>query len=259
MSKLSELAAIARAWIQARMAAGSRGRTDDPLEFEDIRSGAPPIILRASARVSATKAPNVSAETPKPTAAIEESDEEFDDIQLLGRDESYDSEGWSAFQSTMRMVESSNVYAYGFQPENNRSGILYVTFLNWAPKDMGGDASREGAGPTYAYYDFPIAKYKAFEAEASSSAGSAVWDFCRVRHSAFEHQHTYRLIQTAGDYVPRKATAGGLKARSVRNSGPARQQLLPRSTAYRQVHPGRDYAASPNRAQPNRGRPDRRS
>jgi hypothetical protein len=242
------------------MARNSRDQVEDLLSHQDQRTGPPPV--NPPSRPPGPPAPP----NQPPSDPDDDPDERFDDIQLFGRDESYDAEGWEEFQAKMRQVASSNVYAYGFQQETAASGILYVTFLNWTPKDFRGDGSREGAGPTYAYYDFPTAKYKAFEAEAASSAGSAVWDFCRVRHSAFEHQHTYRLIQTAGEYVPRKATAGGFKRRNtnqgkgqlkLNQGGFARQQLPSQKIAFRKVLPPRNYAASPNRGAPNRGSPNR--
>jgi hypothetical protein len=248
MSRLSELAALAREWIRRKMSGGrsAAGSADAdegslPPVLNDRRQGAPPI-------------------------AKEDKEDEppYSKVQLFGRDESYYEETWQAFQASMRTVSSSNVYAYGFQHETATSGILYVTFLDWAPKVFGGDGSRSGPGPTYAYYDFPAAKFRLFQSEAEASAGSAVWDFCRVRHSAFEHQHTYRLIQTAGDYVPRKATAGGYKARNtnqgkgqakLNRGGGARQQLAPQEIKFRKMLP--DRRAAPNRGLPDRGEPNR--
>lgn len=239
-SKLARLAAAASAYIARRVAAG----------FEEGRElGSPP------------------PKSPTGNAPAGDDDDDYTPIQLLGRDEGYDEQGWAEFVSKMRQVNSSNVYAYGFQREDANKGILYVTFLNWTPREFGGDGSRSGPGPTYAYYDFPWSKYRAFEAEAASSAGGAVWDYCRVRHSMFEHQHTYRLIQTAGDYVPRKVTAKGYKERQVANigigkrGGHARQQLDEREVAFRRVLPQKayppDYHAGPNRGRPNRGEPNR--
>lgn len=200
----------------------------------------------------------------RPITGSDEPDDEYDDIELLGRDYSYAPEEYEKLiNSQMRLVNSSNVYGYAYQAETERMGILYVQFLNWTPKDLGGDGSREGPGPLYAYYNFPAMKFKQFEAMAESSAGSAVWDYCRVRHSKFEHQHTYRLISTVGEYVPRRVTSKGFKSRSVApiGIGPRKQakrsQLLPESIDFRRQLPTRNYAATPNRGAPNRGAPNR--
>lgn len=260
-SKLARLAAAASAYIAKRIAAGfgKSADSDPPGSYKDR--------LRKQAAEGSEFGPPRPPSPPRPptgNAPTGDDDEEYTPIQLLGRDEGYDERGWAEFVATMRQVESSNVYAYGFQREDASKGILYVTFLNWSPKIFGGDGSRSGPGPTYAYYDFPLSKYRAFESEAASSAGLAVWDFCRVRHSMFEHQHTYRLVQSGGDYVPRKVTAKGFKARQVANigighrGGHARQQLQPQNIAFRSVLPPRNTAA-PNRAGPNRGTPNRGS
>lgn len=190
--------------------------------------------------------------------------EEFDDLELLGRDASYDREEWERLQaSQIRVVKSSNVYSYVYEPETNSKGILFVTFLDWEPGMKAED--RSGPGPTYAYYDFPLAKYNQFAEMAASSAGSAVWDYCRVRQTVHEHQHRYRLIQVSGDYVPRKATARGFKGRTLVAPGrgplerkgvfqrPGLQRLtLPHRQAFR-----RSTKPDVNRGVPNRGAPNR--
>lgn len=201
-----------------------------------------------------------SIEPPRSRPLDPDDDEPDDEIEYLGRGEQYDEETWPQFLANMRQVSSSNVYAYGFVAETRSMGILYVTFLNWTPKDFGGDGSRSGPGATYAYYNFPVMKFRAFQSMAESSAGSAVWDYCRVRHSVFEHQHTYQLVSTSGDYVPRKATAKGFKRRQVaaagmgRRQAHSRQQLPEQAMAFRKVLPNR---GSPNRGSPNRGQPNR--
>ncbi len=260
-SKLARLAAAASAYIARRVAAGF-GRNQSP--------PSQPSGYKARLRKQAEEGRELGSPPPKsPTgnAPTGDDDDDYTPIQLLGRDEGYDEQGWAEFVSKMRQVNSSNVYAYGFQREDANKGILYVTFLNWTPREFGGDGSRSGPGPTYAYYDFPWSKYMAFQSAAASSAGGAVWDYCRVRHSMFEHQHTYRLIQTAGDYVPRKVTAKGYKERQVANigigkrGGHARQQLDAQPMAFRRVLPQKayppDYHAGPNRGKPNRGEPNR--
>ena len=131
--------------------------------------------------------------------SAEDDDDEFDDIETLGRDYSYDEDDMQLLDAKMRQVSSSNVYGYAFQSETKTMGILYVTFLEHTPKDSGGSGVRgKGPGSTYAYYNFPVRKFKQFESMAETSAGGAVWDYCRVRHSMFEHQHTYRLSDTKG-------------------------------------------------------------
>jgi hypothetical protein len=145
-------------------------------------------------------------------------------------------------------------------------GILYVTFLEYTPVSAGGTGDRgDGPGATYAYYDFPLAKYRQFATMAESSAGGSVWDYCRVRHLASEHQYTYRLAATTGEYVPRKATAGGFKERNLPNPGMGkrgyrRSTLDPRHMAgNRQLPQRRSADGRPNQGKPNRGEPNRGS
>lgn len=176
-------------------------------------------------------------------------DEGFDDIQLLGRDASYDRQDWEVVQQQMRLTPgSSNVYGYYFEFESRTTGILYVTFLGTIP---GG--GRGGAGPTYAYYTVPAAVYHRFQRECESSAGSAVWDNLRIRGTIWGHQFTYRLIQPGGDYVPRKATQKGFRTRNVPAIGTGRRSYQ-RSTLPERLFP---LKAKPDRGEPNRGEPDR--
>lgn len=200
--------------------------------------------------------------TPPPVPPIglstDDDDDDYDDIGRFGRDITYlGQDYWQKFSAQMRRVESSNVWAYGYEPETDRMGILYVTFLDYVPKGAGGDGQKKNApGPTYAYYDFPLRKFQAFEKMAESSAGSAVWDYCRVRHSVWEHQHRYRLVSVSGNYIPRKATQRGFAARRLLGVGEGSE----RGTARRSTLPPRKFATSrvlPNRAAPNRGRPNR--
>lgn len=195
----------------------------------------------------------------------DDDEDRFDNITILGRDKSYDADDWAEVSQKMRLVSSSNVYGYLFQLESRTSGILYVQYLDYTPSSqaMGGTGERGGPGPVYAYYDIPLAKYKSFEAMAESSAGGAVWDYCRVRGSKFEHQHNYRLIQTSGDYVPRKTTAAGFKPRNtaaigigkrnkrLRDGGHARKQLQAQTFHWKRILPN----GAPNRGTPDRGRP----
>lgn len=160
----------------------------------------------------------------RPPSAQEQRDvkhvqEVYDNVQLLGRDRSYDSPGAiNQLMTQMRLVNSSNVWGYFYELENDprkpTSGILYVTFRAEAPK---GGERPHSAGPTYAYYDVPIKKYKEFERASDASAGKAVWDYMRVRGAMWNHQHRYRFIQSTGDYIPRKATKRGLRVRHAQN------------------------------------------
>jgi hypothetical protein len=198
----------------------------------------------------------------------------------MGRSAVYDPELWQRLQqSQSRVVSSSNVYSYVWEWEGNESGILYVTYLNWTPGMKAKD--RSGPGNTYAYYDFPRAKFLEFESASSESAGMAVWDYCRVRGTQHAHQHRVALVAASGQYVPRKATANGFKRRMLIRAGMplAKRKLyasiakqvhgvkslnqlsdeqLPtgfqRSTLSNQSFPDR---GNPNRGSPNRGRPNR--
>lgn len=212
---------------------------------------------------------------PAPSSSLPSTnDDPEQEIELLGRDASYhDRDFQNVIDNEIRVVKSSNVYSYYFEPENSASGILFVTFLFWEPGVKADE--RDGPGLTYAYYDFPNAKFQAFNSEAASSAGKAVWDFCRERGSVHGHQHRYRLIQSSGDYVPRKATANGFAERTLVSPGlspTARRQTFRRSES-RTSHPagqffkrntldrtpgaGRILRGTPNRGNPNRGEPNR--
>lgn len=299
MSRLTRLARAASAYGQRRAATASdaprslpgllgqlagffrgrntsqrRGVPQPPGDMETL-PGAPPQGPPRIPPVTNWRRPPDDDEPPDgptgnaPLGGDDDGDQQrqFDDITIFGRDKSFDTDDWQEVHARLRLVDSSNVYGYYFQPESRTMGILYVQFLDYTPKAAGGSGERGGPGPTYAYYDVPIAKYRQFEAMADDSAGGAVWDYCRVRGSKFEHQHTYRLIQTAGEYVPRKATAGGYKRRNTaqigigqrqrkqNQGGGARVQLPQQSIAFRRVLPnGQPYRGLPNRGEPNRGR-----
>lgn len=175
------------------------------------------------------------------------------EIEILGRDASYDPDDWKVVMDQMRLTPgSSNVYGYYFEFEARTSGILYVTFLaSWRSE------KRSGPGPTYAYYGVPARKYHEFRKAAASSAGNAVWDYLRIRGTIWGHQHTYRLIQAGGDYVPRKATQGGYRTRHVPALGTGRRSFV-RSTLPEERFNARGtpYRAQPDRGQPNRGEPN---
>jgi hypothetical protein len=128
-------------------------------------------------------------------------EEQFDEVQLLGRDASYDQGDWDVVREKMVRVSSSNVWGYYFEREARTTGILYVTFLR-----SGSDGKKSTEpGPTYAYYTVPVRVYQRFKQEAAGSAGRAVWDNLRVRGTLWGHQFTYRLVHVSGEYIPRKA------------------------------------------------------
>jgi hypothetical protein len=194
--------------------------------------------------------------------------EKFDEIELLGRDASYEEDGLDrVFASNERVVKSSNVYSYAYEFEKADTVILYVTFLFWAkgvkPED------RKGPGSSYAYYNVPRATLNAFASAAESSAGRAVWDYLRIRGTIYGHQVPYRLVQSVGDYVPRKATAGGFRRRFLVSPGmsPSERQFAGRLTftGLDSDKPGRTFRESTltigqqnanrtNRKPPDRGR-----
>lgn len=201
------------------------------------------------------------------------------EVELLGRHAAYDDQLWQQLQaSEVRTVESSNVYSYAFDQETATSGTLFVTFLDWKPGQSQKD--RKGPGSTYAYSDVPVAKYQQFQKAAKESAGSAVWDYLRIRKTVYGHQHRCELIQVSGDYVPRKSTQRGLASRTlvapglspsarratfkrafkwneakndwdVRNAGAA--QFFKKSTLQPEVRRGSPRRGTPNRGEPNRG------
>jgi hypothetical protein len=178
--------------------------------------------------------------SPDPEVAPPPPEEPYDDIQLLGRDRSYD-DSMQRVMDRMRIVQSSNVYGYYYEIETTpeRGGILYVTFL------AGEGDNRSGPGATYAYYDVPLEKYRRFQNASAISAGNAVWDYLRVRGTVWNHQHRYRLIQVSGDYIPRKATRLGFKTRHLPSPGIGRRSFRRSSLAPRSY-----YWTSRNRPDP---------
>ena len=227
--------------------------------------------------------------SPQDLRDIEKVEEVYSEIQLLGRDRGH-SDDMQAVMDQMRRVASSNVYGYFFELEGGYSqrtgkhagktaGILYVTFLG----QLAGGARSNGPGSTYAYYDVPVSKFEEFQSASESSAGKAVWDYLRVRGTSWEHQHRYRLVQVAGDYIPRKATRAGFQTRrlippgqpkipnavwaalsrleaskdpKVREYGARmRRELLQQQNFRRSTLAPRTFL--PNRGTPNRGRPNR--
>jgi hypothetical protein len=222
-----------------------------------IESGARP----SGASQPPSQPPNQPPRKPPDDSGDRDSDGDF---RLPGRDASYDTETWQDVEARARLVQSSNVYSFFFEIESLKSGTLFVTFLDWAP-GMKPD-ERSGPGATYSYSDFPTVKYREFEKAAASSAGKAVWDYCRVRHTQSEHQHTVKLIQVSGDYVPRKATRSGFSDRTLVAPGLSplvRKQTFRRSES-RANHPAGQFfkrstlastASVIRRGEPSRGTP----
>lgn len=259
MSILSRLAQLASSYIRRRSANAvanrARGGSSGSRPPGNMRSrpGPPPVIGSSG---DGGRRPPLTGNAP--VSDFGDDGEDYPIVEL--EDEDSGEEPNDGIPATMRQVASSNVYSYGFTLDSRTMGTLFVTFLDYTPKQFGGDGSRSGPGATYAYHDFPAAKFRAFEAMAASSAGGAVWDYCRVRHSKFEHQHTYQLIQVSGDYVPRKTTATGYRARvpaSMARDRARIKQLAPQPATFRRQLPKRNYSASPNRGEPNRGTPNR--
>ena len=201
---------------------------------------------------------------PRPVTGQGEPEEEG--ARVFGRGAPYRPEEFERMMAEMRLTPAStNVYGYFFEHESRTRGILYVTFLGATSSGSGG---RSGPGQTYAYYDVPVRKYHQFSRATAQSAGGAVWDYCRVRGSRWMHQHNYRLVQSHGDYVPRKATQFGFKTRMVARmggDGPYRRgEYSPvgeRTNAVRRSYtrstlPEQTFGG-PNRGGPNRGTPNR--
>jgi len=120
----------------------------------------------------------------------------------------------------------------------------------------------DSAGSLYAYYDVPIGKFKSMI--TSASAGGAVWDRLRVRHTVFGTQHRYSLVAGAvidgpdGDpavYVHRRATKQGFRSRNVVEPGSGRRRYV--GSSLPQDLRGHGRTLRPNRgkkSRPNRGK-----
>jgi hypothetical protein len=176
-------------------------------------------------------------------------EEEFDEIQLLGRDVGYHADDFAAVMDSMRRTPgSSNVWGYFFERESRRSGIMYVTFL----AEVDGKKV-DSPGPTYAYYDVSVRKANEFQKMSAVSAGGAVWDQFRIRGTVHGHQHQYRLVHVSGEYVPRKATPLGFKARAVPNIGIGRRGFRRNTLSPQTFSRGGPDRGGPNRGNPNRG------
>jgi hypothetical protein len=248
------------------------------------RSGLGKLLARATDRFRTIEPPPVQDEggvvyVPRQDNFDSQTEEGFDAVEILGRDATYDEGLWERLQqSQMRVVKSSNVYSYAWEPEgeDKNVGVLYVTFLHWEPGMK--QSERSGPGPTYAYYSFSKRRFEEFQAASEESAGKAVWDFCRVRGSRHAHRHQYRLVSVAGEYVPRKVTAKGFKRRTLIRPGasPSQRKTLARANmmfqgetnlnrvqnenlvrTFRRSTLGDEEFGKPDRGEPNRGRPNR--
>lgn len=198
------------------------------------------------------------AQNLPPGGPVDLGEDEYDDIQLLGRDAGYDEADFVAVMENMRTTPgSSNVWGYFFERESRRSGILYVTFLQ---QDVNGNKSNE-PGPTYAYYDVPVTVANQFQKATATSAGGAVWDYLRVRGTIAAHQYNYRLVHVSGAYVPRKVTPHGWKARAVPALGVGRREYRRNTLApvrwSSRTDSRRAFFGDPDRGEPDRGEPDR--
>jgi hypothetical protein len=226
---------------------------------------------------------------PQKTATTQEQrdirqvQEVYNEIELLGRDRSYDDpDAINRLMEKMRQVSSSNVWGYYFELEDNpHTGLLYVTFLAESPP---GGKRPQAPGSTYVYFDVPTKKYHQFSKASDSSAGKAVWDYLRVRGTVWQHQHRYKFIQNQGEYIPRKATQKGFQTRYQSNpfatkipnevwsslsrleksKNPSiaeygrkmRRDLLQKAGHRRSTLAPRAFLTGrPNRGTPNRGRP----
>ena len=181
----------------------------------------------------------------------------------------------------IRTPGSSNVYSFQYDYAEN---IMYVRFL--APginrksvtnyKSSGGVTAMAGdlgstvrgksskPGALYKYHDVPQKVFRRIV--LSDSAGKAVWDNLRdgPNGTIYGHRYKYTLVTGAtvpGEggrpalYVPRKATPGGFRGRSVAMPGRGRRgyasSTLPPSSL------GWSNEGSVNRGRPvppNRGR-----
>jgi len=130
---------------------------------------------------------------------------------------------------------STNLFSFFWVPDEKRgrgsNGTLFVTFKTWRP---GMQDRINSPGAMYAYSNVPASKYEEFQSMAEATAGGAVWEYLRVRGSAFGHQHAYRMVHGSmipggGEYVPRHATKKGLRRRTALTRKPGVQSLKSQS------------------------------
>lgn len=150
-------------------------------------------------------------------------------------------------EGPMIRVQSSNVYAIGFNPDPGGAeiGTLKVQFKAYSP----GVGTMDAAGPLYHYFHVPTAVWDAFQVAASK--GRFVWDKIRVRGTVSGHHYNWSLAGITHAYVPRRASGEQegefFRKRSIAFQGNVLTSELPEVKV-------RDWG--PNRGEPNRGRGD---
>jgi len=142
--------------------------------------------------------------------------------------------------------QSSNVYSFAY---DSQASTLYVTYQGHKinpgsisrgrvkrgrgrsrPQlkgELGSTVTGErgGRGAMYAYFDVPARVFERMK--LATSKGKFVWDELRQRGTIHGHKYRYSLVQgyvstqqgVQGVYIPRKATAGGFRSRSVADLG----------------------------------------
>lgn len=142
--------------------------------------------------------------------------------------------------------QSSNVYSFAY---DSQASTLYVTYQGHKinpgsisrgrvkrgrgrsrPQlkgELGSTVTGErgGRGAMYAYFDVPARVFQRMK--LATSKGKFVWDELRQRGTIHGHKYRYSLVQgyvshqkgVQGVYIPRKATAGGFRSRSVADLG----------------------------------------
>ena len=201
--------------------------------------------------------------------------------QLRAIRQGEDGQSMERMSKLIRTPGSSNVYSFQY---DYAESIMYVRFLapginrksviNYKSKGgvtaMAGDLGSTVRGKTskpgalYKYHDVPVKVFR--KIAQSDSAGKAVWDNLRdgPNGTIYGHRYKYTLVSGAtvpGEggrpalYVPRKATPGGFRGRSVAMPGRGRRgyagSTLPPSSL------GWDSNQSVNRGRPtppSRGR-----
>lgn len=105
-----------------------------------------------------------------------------------------------AITGQMQRVQSSNVYAIGFEfnfDEPLRSKLI-VRYLQNNRRGSG-----KVGGPTYEYFDVHPDWFA--DLVAAGSKGGWVWDHLRIRGTVAGHQYRYNLTRIAQGYLPRQA------------------------------------------------------
>lgn len=181
----------------------------------------------------------------------------------------------------MKRVESSNVWAYGY---DSTTETLYVQFkapaINMAsvrgtplatfpgsglskrqrPRGRLGRTvmgKQNKPGPMYAYYGVPQDVWERFRRQ--TSAGKAVWDKLRIRGTVWGHQYPYELVFAAIvsgiDYVPRRAAEEGYMTRRMTTlEGRKLISVLPQQRGVWDTDERGRAVVRPDRGRPSRGR-----